>query len=76
MGIGGISASQLFILTTFFAIYFLILVVPFWQIFKKAGFSAWLSLLMLIPLVNLCMLYFLGFAQWPSLRRKGEPEMK
>jgi hypothetical protein len=37
---------------------------PYWQIFKKAGFSPWLSLLMVIPLVNLCALYYLGFARW------------
>jgi len=37
---------------------------PYWQIFKKAGFSPWLSLLMVIPRVNLCALYYLGFARW------------
>jgi hypothetical protein len=41
-------------------------IVPFWQIFKKAGFSPWLSFLMLIPLGNLCALYFLAFAKWPG----------
>jgi hypothetical protein len=39
---------------------------PYWQIFKKAGFSPWLSLVMVIPLVNLCALYYLAFAQWPG----------
>ncbi len=39
---------------------------PFWQIFKKAGFSPWLSLLMAIPLVSLCALYYLAFARWPA----------
>jgi hypothetical protein len=39
-------------------------ILPYWQIFKKAGFSPWLSLLMVIPLVNLCALYYLGFARW------------
>jgi len=39
---------------------------PYWQIFKKAGFSPWLSLLMLIPLVNLCALYYLAFARWQT----------
>jgi hypothetical protein len=39
---------------------------PYWQIFKKAGFSPWLSLLMVIPLFNLCALYYLAFARWPE----------
>ena len=48
----------------------LIVIIPFWRIFSKAGYSGWLSLLMVIPLVNLIMLYFLAFADWPILRRR------
>ena len=48
-----------------------ILVVPFWQIFKKAGFSPWLSLLMLVPLANFVMLFVLAFASWPALHRRS-----
>lgn len=40
-------------------------VIPYWQIFKKAGFSPWLSLLMLVPLLNLALVYYLAFARWP-----------
>ena len=46
-----------------------IVIVPFWKITAKAGYSGWLSLLMVIPLVNLGFLYFLAFAKWPILRR-------
>jgi hypothetical protein len=67
MGLGGISILQLLII----CIYILIVVIPFWQIFKKAGYSPWLSLLMLIPVVNLGMLYFLAFASWPALARES-----
>jgi hypothetical protein len=49
-----------------FAFWFLVRVVPFWQIFKKAGFSRWLSILMAIPLLNAAVLYFLAFARWPN----------
>ena len=51
-----------------FAFWFLVLVIPFWQIFKKAGFSPWFSLLMSVPLLNAVMLYFLAFASWPNRR--------
>jgi hypothetical protein len=60
MGVGGFSIWQLLILV--------ILVVPFWQIFKRAGFSPWLSLVMFIPVVNLVALYMLAFASWPALK--------
>ncbi len=42
----------------------ILIVIPFWRIFGKAGFSPWLSLLMCIPFVNLLMIWFLGFAEW------------
>lgn len=46
-----------------------VVVVPFWQICTKAGYSAWLSLLILVPLLNLGLLYFLAFADWPRGRQ-------
>lgn len=39
-------------------------VVPYWQIFKKAGFAPALSLLALIPLVNIVVLYYVAFSDW------------
>ena len=48
-----------------------LVVIPFWRIFAKAGFSSWLSLLMLVPVVNLVALYYLAFADWPRLRGAG-----
>jgi hypothetical protein len=41
-----------------------VIIIPFWFICKKAGFSPWLSLLNLIPLGNLVLLYVLAFADW------------
>jgi len=47
------------------AIIFLpIIFVPYWRIFSKAGFSGWLFLLMIVPLVNLIVLYYVAFASW------------
>ena len=45
------------------------IVLPFWRIFAKAGFSGWLSLLMIVPMVNLIALYVLAFSDWPIARR-------
>ena len=41
-----------------------IIIIPFWFICKKAGFSPWLSLLNVVPLGNLILIYVLAFAQW------------
>ncbi len=41
-----------------------IIIIPFWFICKKAGFSPWLSLLNIVPLGNLILIYVLAFAQW------------
>lgn len=43
-----------------------LIVIPFWRICKKAGYPGFLSLLVLIPLVNLAFFYFLAFANWPG----------
>jgi uncharacterized membrane protein YhaH (DUF805 family) len=38
------------------------------KIFSKAGYSWALGLLMLIPVVNIIMAFFLAFADWPVRR--------
>lgn len=50
-------------------VFAIIIVIPFWRIFSKAGHSKWLSLLMVVPVVNIITLYFLAFSSWPSLRK-------
>jgi hypothetical protein len=44
----------------------LIAIIPFWRICARAGYSPWLSLLIVIPLVNVIFIYFLAFSAWPS----------
>jgi hypothetical protein len=39
-------------------------ILPYWFIFKKAGFSPWLCILMLVPLANLIVLYVVAFSPW------------
>jgi hypothetical protein len=47
-------------------IFRIITVIPYWRIFAKAGYSPALSLLMFIPGVATGMVYFIGFAPWPT----------
>ena len=49
----------------------LLIILPFWFIFSKAGHSRWLSLLMVIPIINVVMLYFLAFSTWPNQRESN-----
>ncbi len=37
---------------------------PYWMIFRKAGFSPWLSLLTLVPLAKYIVLWVVGFSEW------------
>jgi len=49
-----------------FVVVFFAMIPPYWMIFKKAGFSPWLSLLMYVPLVNIIVLYVVGFSDWKT----------
>lgn len=53
-----------------------VIVVPFWRICQKAGYTGWLSLLILFPIVNLGLLYFLAFARWPVTRGAGNDAIR
>jgi hypothetical protein len=47
-------------------------IIPFWRIFSRAGFPGVLAILMLIPLVNLIVLYYVAFSRWnvkPDIER-------
>ncbi len=57
-------AALMAILVPFFIIVTAIVLIPYWVIFRKAGFTPWLSLLMFVPLGNIIMLYVLAFSQW------------
>jgi len=39
-------------------------VLPFWMIFKKAGFPPWISILVGIPFVGIIVLYVVAFSEW------------
>jgi hypothetical protein len=55
-----------------YAIFILVMVAFYvliaFMIVKKAGYNPWLSLLILVPLVNFIMLIIFAFSEWPVLR--------
>jgi hypothetical protein len=44
----------------------IVVVVPVWRICRRTGYPGWLGLLMLVPMVNLVLLYFIACADWPA----------
>jgi uncharacterized membrane protein YhaH (DUF805 family) len=39
------------------------------KIFSKAGYSGWLALLMLVPIVNIVLFIWFAFADWPTAKK-------
>jgi hypothetical protein len=48
--------------------------VPAWRILTKAGYPGHLSLLLLVPIVNVMGLFLFAFAEWP-LERRARPDV-
>ncbi len=65
-----LGIPELILILVVACVVIVLLVVPYWRIFGKAGFSPALSLLMLVPLVNIVMLYYLAFAEWPIQKKQ------
>jgi hypothetical protein len=52
----------------------ILFVVCYWKIFAKAGYPGILALLAFVPVLNLIVLIWFAFADWPVLKRaRGEP---
>ena len=49
-------------------VFLLIAILIWFMIFKRTGMNPWLSLLMLVPIVNFVMLLILAFTEWPVQR--------
>jgi hypothetical protein len=55
-------------------VYLGIIVVPCWRIVGKAGYSGALSLLTLVPLVNIILLWVFAFSNWPIERSSSQAQ--
>jgi hypothetical protein len=64
----GIGAPEVFVLLFIGVITGVLVVLPFWKIFSKAGFSGWCSLSQFVPILNVIALFYLAFAEWPIHR--------
>ncbi len=70
---GNLGVGELLLIVVLGIIALLALFVwPYWRIFKKAGFSPALSLLMLVSIANIVMIFFLAFTDWPALKNADQ----
>ncbi len=67
LGIGGLIGLLIGLVVLVFMLY------VYARIFHKAGYSGWLAVLMLIPLVNLVVIIWFAFAHWPVERGAAGP---
>ncbi|MEM6824179.1 MAG: hypothetical protein AAGC72_18025 [Planctomycetota bacterium] len=44
-----------------------VLVAPYWKLWSRTGHPGWLGLLVLVPIVNVVMIYVLAFKPWPAV---------
>ncbi len=58
------AALMLAIMPIVILVFLAIALPPYWMIFKKAGFSPWLSLLIILPLINIITLWIVAFSEW------------
>lgn len=63
LGVTGLIVGIVYLVVLIFFLYL-------WaRIFRKAGYSGWLTLLLLVPLVNLGVIIWFAFANWPVQQR-------
>ena len=66
---GGAELGVILVIFLFAALFAMLLpTIAFWKICSKAGFPGALGLLMLVPIANIILPFYLAFAQWPILR--------
>lgn len=61
-----IAGFGLLISGFFLAIYFLLPVWPCWVIAKRAGYSPVWAFLIVIPVVNIIVMWLFAFSRWPN----------
>jgi uncharacterized membrane protein YhaH (DUF805 family) len=48
-------------------IFLLLFIFPYFRIFQRTGHSGWWAILIVVPLVNIIMLWVFAYIRWPAL---------
>ena len=67
--VGGLLAGGIVVFAIIFLVLAILPIIAYWKIIAKTGNAGPLALLLLIPLVNLIVIYWLAFGDWPALRQ-------
>lgn len=59
-----VVAAMMAIYFVVFLVFMVAIIIPTWFVCKKAGFSPWLSFIVIVPFGGLVLLYVLAFAEW------------
>ncbi|MDX1801033.1 MAG: hypothetical protein R3303_08910 [Marinobacter sp.] len=51
-----------------------VMVIPAWRICQRIGYPGVMGILILIPVLNLALLYFIAFADWPVDKKGAQDE--
>lgn len=63
---GSLGGPELGMLAVMLAGGLVVVAFPASRICVRAGFPAWLGLLAVVPLVNIGLLWFVAFTEWPA----------
>jgi hypothetical protein len=76
LSFGVMGVQELLVILLMFALTAIVVVLPFWFLFKRAGFHPPMSLLAFVPLGigPIALLFILAFAPWPKeCENSGRP---
>lgn len=59
---------------SFFILTILFWLIPFWKIFKRIGYPPVISLIMLVPILNIAGLWYLAIGDWPIKKKRFSPD--
>ena len=63
--------QEMFVLMLTASFLGVLVLLPWFKICTKAGFSGWWCLIFVVPLVNILAIFYLAFAEWPALRDRS-----
>jgi hypothetical protein len=63
-----LGIPELFVVFILLAVSAVVFIWPAARICRRVGFSPWLGILIMVPLANLLLLWFIAVAEWPNLR--------
>jgi uncharacterized membrane protein YhaH (DUF805 family) len=64
---GGLGMRELVVVVALFVA----VLRPYARIFSRAGYSPWICLLMIVPLINIITIWIFAYAEWPALTTKS-----